>query len=55
VAKYESPSGNKIQDNAVTPNIVVASTADDDDEDAPPTKVDDVLTKALNLLKAKAA
>jgi carboxyl-terminal processing protease len=55
VAKFENPSGNKIQDNAVTPNIVVASTADDDDEDAPASKVDDVLTKALNLLKAKAA
>jgi carboxyl-terminal processing protease len=55
VAKYESPSGSKIQDNAVTPNIVVASTVDDDDEDALPSKVDDVLTKALNLLKAKAA
>ena len=55
VAKYESPSGNKIQDNAVTPNIAIASTADDDDEDAPANKVDDVLTKALNLLKAKAA
>ena len=56
VAKYESPSGNKIQDNAVTPNVAVTPTSDDDDdEDAPPSKVDDVLTKALNLLKAKAA
>jgi carboxyl-terminal processing protease len=55
VAKYESPSGNKIQDNAVTPNVAVTPTADDDDEDASPSKVDDVLTKALNLLKAKAA
>ncbi len=25
VAKFQSPSGNKIQDNAVTPNVVVAS------------------------------
>jgi carboxyl-terminal processing protease len=55
VAKYENPSGNKIQDNAVTPNIAIASTADDDDEDAPANKVDDVLTKALTLLKAKGA
>ena len=55
VAKYESPSGNKIQDNAVTPNVAVIAAADEDDEDAPASKVDDILTKALNLLKAKAA
>jgi carboxyl-terminal processing protease len=54
VAKYESPSGNKIQDNAVTPNVAVTPTSDDDDEDAPPSKVDDILTKGLNVLKAKA-
>ena len=55
VAKYENPSGNKIQDNAVTPNVAVTPNIDDDDEDAPANKVDDVLTKALNLLKAKTA
>ncbi len=55
VAKYESPSGNKIQDNAVTPNVAVTPTSDDDDEDAPATKVDDILTKGLNVLKAKTA
>ena len=32
VAKYESPSGNKIQDNAVTPNVVVRQPLDDDDD-----------------------
>jgi len=56
VAKYQSPSGNKIQDNAVTPNVVVASPIDDDDDSStPPTKGDEPLNKALDLLKAKAA
>jgi carboxyl-terminal processing protease len=55
VAKYQSPSGNKIQDNAVTPNVVVASPIDDDDETTPPAKGDDTLNKALDLLKAKTA
>ncbi len=35
IAKYESPSGSKIQDNAVTPNVAVAQVADDDEEDTP--------------------
>ena len=35
VAKFQSPSGNKIQDNAVTPNVVVASPLDDEEEGAP--------------------
>jgi carboxyl-terminal processing protease len=67
VAKYESPSGKKLQDDAVTPDVLVASSQDDanvDDDSAPttppPTKksgvqVDEQLTKALDLLKAKAA
>ena len=71
VAKYESPSGKKLQDDAVTPNIVVASAADEDDgvdDEAPaetkpavttaskPTvQVDEQLTKALDILKAKNA
>jgi carboxyl-terminal processing protease len=70
VAKYESPSGKKLQDDGVTPDVVVASAADeaaaaDDesgDETAPApvkkpagTQVDEQLTKALDLLKAKAA
>jgi carboxyl-terminal processing protease len=56
VAKYQSPSGNKIQDNAVTPNVLVASPIDDDDDSTtPPTKGDEPLNKALDLLKAKAA
>jgi carboxyl-terminal processing protease len=56
VAKYQSPSGNKIQDNAVTPNVVVASPVDDDDDSStPPAKGDEPLNKALDLLKTKSA
>jgi carboxyl-terminal processing protease len=70
VAKYESPSGKKLQDEGVTPSVLVASGNDDQaavDEDAgedaaapPPVKkqgvqVDEQLTKALDLLKGKAA
>jgi len=72
VAKYESPSGKKIQDEGVTPGVLVASNTDDgvpaDDEDSaaaadnqpaaaqkPGVSVDEQLTKALDLLKSKAA
>jgi len=70
VAKYESPSGKKLQDDGVTPTLLVASAADDaadaDDDAAPedttpaPVKkpgvqVDEQLSKALDLLKGKAA
>jgi len=70
VAKYESPSGKRLQDDGVTPNVVVASAADLadglDDETAPagaapaplkkPTlQTDDQLTKALEILKNKNA
>jgi carboxyl-terminal processing protease len=69
VAKYESPSGKKLQDDGVTPDVVVASNFDqaavvDDDAspaDSQPTPVkptvtvDDQLSKALALLKNKAA
>jgi carboxyl-terminal processing protease len=72
VAKYESPSGKKIQDEGVTPGVLVASAQDtaaaevpdedsteDDTHPAAVTKptvtVDEQLSKALDLLKAKAA
>jgi carboxyl-terminal processing protease len=60
VAKYESPSGSKIQDEAVTPNIVVNETIDqflaEEDETAQPVPhTDDQLTKALDVLKQKSA
>jgi len=69
VAKYESPSGKKLQDEGVTPGMVVASSneedvaADEDESDtAPPPpapkptmQVDEQLSKALELLKSKPA
>jgi carboxyl-terminal processing protease len=70
VAKYESPSGKKFQDDAVTPGTLVASNLDDfsadDDSDGgkgvapapakkPEIRTDDQLSKALEMLKAKAA
>jgi carboxyl-terminal processing protease len=65
VAKYESPSGKKIQDDAVTPNVAVSpsidqflaeedGTAANPEEGAKPA-ADDQLNKALDLLKAKPA
>lgn len=55
VAKYQSPSGIKIQDAAVTPTVVVNSPQDDDDEGTPAPKDDQILNKALDLLKAKSS
>lgn len=69
VAKYESPSGKKLQDEGVTPGILVASSQDQavgvDDDGAPsdnqpaPAKtsvtVDEQLSKALAVLKNKSA
>ncbi len=68
VAKYESPSGKKLQDDGVTPGVLVASNVDqavvDDDGPAtdnppappkPSVTVDEQLSKALALLKNKAA
>ena len=76
VAKYESPSGKKLQDEGVTPGMLVASAADVADDDSGPADdettttttteskptlaksgvtVDEQLTKALDLLKNKAA
>jgi len=62
VAKYEAPSGKPIQDDAVTPNIVVtesidqylAETEDLKPEDKTP-RTDDQLNKALDVLKQKNA
>jgi carboxyl-terminal processing protease len=70
VAKYQSPSGKKLQDEGVTPDVTIASATDDAaiaDEGAQPEaatpapvkkpgpQVDEQLTKALNLLKGKAS
>lgn len=65
VAKYYTPNGKAIQDSAVTPNFLVADSADDDaglpDEDQqaapddqtkkPKNSTDDQLKKALEVLK----
>lgn len=71
IAKYGEPSGKKLQDDGVTPDVLVAGPVEDQggsDDDAtavqtpatagpakPAVTVDDQLTKALSLLKAKAA
>jgi carboxyl-terminal processing protease len=69
VAKYESPDGKRLQDDGVTPDVLVASAADDtgtadddsnssNDQPAKPKagiSVDEPLTKALDILKAKGA
>jgi carboxyl-terminal processing protease len=54
VAKYQTPAGKKIQDEAVTPGVVMGQAIDEElDEEAPPAKGDEPLNKALELLKAK--
>jgi carboxyl-terminal processing protease len=57
VAKYATPLGKKIQDEAVTPNVVVVASqpADDDSGTAKTPKADDQLNKALEILKQKTA
>jgi carboxyl-terminal processing protease len=66
VAKYYSPQGKAIQDTAVSPNIVVADTdqdnpVPDEDENAAPAELekktppdhDEQLQKAIELLKSR--
>ena len=54
VAKYESPDGKKIQDDAVMPTVPVEqASADDLDDTGAPPKGDETLDKALALLKGK--
>jgi carboxyl-terminal processing protease len=60
IAKYESPKGAKIQDDAVTPNITVNETIDqflaqEDEAARPVPHPDDQLNKALDVLKGKSA
>ena len=52
VAKYQSPGGKKIQDEAVIPNVVVGQVSEDEYEEAPPANGDEQLNKALQVLKA---
>lgn len=68
VAKYATPDGKKLEDDGITPGVLVASNIDagdgggDDDDTTPADKpspattkpsTDDQLTKGLDLLKAK--
>jgi carboxyl-terminal processing protease len=68
IAKYYSPQGKAIQDAAVTPNVMVADTADDagvpdEDENATPSddekkqkatpENDEQLQKAIDVLKSR--
>ena len=58
VAKYESPSGKKIEDEAVTPNIAVSrnpEVAAEDESNPQEPRPDDQLNKALEILKQKNA
>jgi carboxyl-terminal processing protease len=65
IAKYYTPGGKPIQDNAITPNVQVADSADDfagpdDDENQQPQtqpqakpQSDDILKKAIEVLKTR--
>jgi carboxyl-terminal processing protease len=65
IAKYYSPSGKAIQDNSVTPNVVVADEEDNalpddeeqpapaDQETKPKNTQDDQLKKAVEVLKSR--
>ena len=67
VAKYYTPGGKAIQDNSITPNVLVADADDDggagpdDDQDAvapdgnmkKPASQDDQLLKAIQVLKSR--
>jgi len=66
VAKYYSPSGKAIQDDAITPNVLVADVDDGvgPDDEEPPTPqqeakpkntVDDQLNKAVEVLKSRSS
>jgi len=55
VAKYQTPGGKKIQDEAVVPTTIVGTPIEEEDEEAAPAKGDEPLNKALELLKAKTA
>jgi carboxyl-terminal processing protease len=70
IAKYGEPSGKKLQDDGVTPQVLVASAQEEQEADGeesdsaepsttptpkPVVQTDDQLTKGLELLKAKTA
>ncbi|MBV8206829.1 MAG: PDZ domain-containing protein [Acidobacteria bacterium] len=57
VAKFYSPGGKAIQDEAVTPNIAVASVPGEDDDEAPEIEQhkrdEDQLKRALEIIKTR--
>jgi len=58
IAKYESPAGHKIEDDAVTPDVAVSESPDlnvSDNGTPQETRPDDQLNKALAILKQKSA
>jgi carboxyl-terminal processing protease len=59
VAKYQSPSGKKIEDDAVTPNVVVNQSPEEASAENPTNpqepRTDDQLNRALQILKQKNA
>lgn len=55
VAKYTSPAGHKIEDDAVTPTMLVGINEDDSFAAPNPNKTDEIFAKAVELLKARAA
>ena len=58
IAKYESPAGKKIEDDAVTPDVAVSQSPDlnvSDNGTPQEPRPDDQLNKALAILKQKSA
>jgi len=58
VAKYQSPSGKKIEDDAVTPNVNVSQNIEEiapENENPQEPRTDDQLNRALQILKQKNA
>ena len=54
VAKYQTPGGKKIEDEAVAPTVAVGPPAGEDDADGvAASKTDEILNTALEVLKAK--
>jgi len=54
VAKYVSPKGTEIHGKGLEPKVIVETRDDLDDETAAGTAPDDVLLKAIEVLKAPA-
>lgn len=55
VAKYATPGGKKIEDEAVMPTVVVGPSSSDDEEEDATEPSDAIYKKGLEVLKAKAA